>query len=174
MLAVKGGTALRVVYHRNRYSEDLDFNGPADVEALNRLWQAVLDGLGDFGIAAELRAAWQSEAGYSFNVSYRGPLFDGRDRTKGKVRVDINLRQERVETRRELVSSEYDDIRLFVVSVLSPEHLLAEKLYEIESTRSALEAAYPKRRLIGNAICVRFSLNIFDGKRWRKNCRALG
>jgi predicted nucleotidyltransferase component of viral defense system len=136
MLAFKGGTALRVVYHGNRYSEDLDFNGPADVEALKKLWQAVLDGLGDFGIAAELRAAWQSEAGYSFDVSYgcalsnhyQGPLYDGRDRTKGKVRVDISLRQERVETRRELVSSEYDDIRPFVVSVLSPEHLLAEKV----------------------------------------------
>ncbi|PIZ25434.1 MAG: hypothetical protein COY47_05955 [Chloroflexi bacterium CG_4_10_14_0_8_um_filter_57_5] len=59
---------------------------------------------------------------------YQGPLYDGRDRTKGKVRVDISLRQENVETRRDLVSSEYDDIRPFVVTVLSPEHLLAEKV----------------------------------------------
>ncbi len=128
MLAFKGGTALRVVYHGNRYSEDLDFNASADVEVLKKLWQVILGGLGDFGIAAEIRAAWQSEAGCSFDVSYQGPLYDGRDRTKGKVRVDISLRQEDVETRRELVSSEYDDIRPFVVTVLSPEHLLAEKV----------------------------------------------
>lgn len=33
-LIYKGGTALRMVYGGNRYSEDLDFNGPGDVVAL--------------------------------------------------------------------------------------------------------------------------------------------
>jgi predicted nucleotidyltransferase component of viral defense system len=61
-------------------------------------------------------------------VSYQGPLYDGRDRSKGKVRVDISLRGEPLATRRELVRSEYDDVRPFVVTVLSPEHLLAEKV----------------------------------------------
>ena len=56
-LIFKGGTALRLVYHDNRYSEDLDFNGPNDVD-----------------------------------------------------------------------SSEYDDVRPFVVTVLTPEHVLAEKV----------------------------------------------
>jgi predicted nucleotidyltransferase component of viral defense system len=127
-LVFKGGTALRIVYRGNRYSEDLDFNGPADVETIKGLWNDTLNGLHDFGLVAEIRNAWQSEVGYSFDVSYQGPLFDGRDRTKGKVRVDVNLRQENVIARRVLVSSEYDDIRPFVVSVLSAEHLLAEKV----------------------------------------------
>jgi predicted nucleotidyltransferase component of viral defense system len=48
--------------------------------------------------------------------------------TKGKVRVDISLRQESVDTKRELITSEYDDLRPFVARVLSPEHLLAEKV----------------------------------------------
>ncbi len=38
-LVFKGGTALRLVYGGNRYSEDLDFNGPADRAALEALWQ---------------------------------------------------------------------------------------------------------------------------------------
>lgn len=58
----------------------------------------------------------------------RGPLYDGRDRTKGKVRVDISRRQEKVHTQRALLISEYDDIRPFVATIISLEHLLAEKV----------------------------------------------
>ena len=145
MLIFKGGTALRLVYggssfpHSNRYSEDLDFNGPEDTSELKALWRDVVDGLEDFGIVAETRnsrcaslrndeRAWDSDVGYSFDVSFQGPLHDGRDRSKGKVRVDINQRQEEVATYRELVSSPYDDVRPFVVTALALDHLLAEKL----------------------------------------------
>jgi predicted nucleotidyltransferase component of viral defense system len=127
-LAFKGGTALRIVYGSNRYSEDLDFNGPEDVDVLHAQWDKVVSGLLDFGIAAEARNEWLSNVGYSFDVSFCGPLYDGRDRSKGKVRVDVNRRQEQVETRRELVSSEYADVRPFVVTALNLEHLMAEKV----------------------------------------------
>jgi predicted nucleotidyltransferase component of viral defense system len=127
-LVFKGGTALRIVYNGNRFSEDLDFNAGAPLETVKGLWQGAVNGLLNFGMEAEARNEWQSDEGYSFDVSYRGPLYDGRDRTKGKVRVDINLRPEEVETRRELVSPEYDDLRPFVVNVISPSHLLAEKV----------------------------------------------
>lgn len=128
VLVFKGGTALRIVYKGNRYSEDLDFNGPADVTMLEGLWQDVLEDLRGFGINAEIRNEWQSEFGYSFDASYQGPVYDGRDRTKGKVRVDISTRREKTDTQNVLVSSEYDDVRSFVLTVISPEHLLAEKI----------------------------------------------
>jgi predicted nucleotidyltransferase component of viral defense system len=127
-LIFKGGTALRLVYHGNRYSEDLDFNGPDDVDSSRHLWGEAVASLWDFGILAQMRNEWESAVGFSFDVSYAGPLYDGRDRSKGKVRVDVNRRPEVVETRRELVSSEYDDVRPFVVTVLTPEHVLAEKV----------------------------------------------
>ena len=127
-LVFKGGTALRIVYKGNRYSEDLDFNGPAHISMLKSLWQNVLDDLDGFGVIAEIRNEWQSVVGYSFDVSYQGPIYDGRDRTKGKVRVDISMRREDIDTRRMLVTSEYDDIRPFVLTAISPEHLLAEKV----------------------------------------------
>ncbi len=127
-LIFKGGTALRLVYHGNRYSEDLDFNGPDDINGLRYLWGEVVASLKDFGISAEVRGEWAADVGYSLDVSYQGPLYDGRDRSKGKVRVDVNRRPEVVETRRELVNSEYDDVRPFVVTVLTPEHVLAEKV----------------------------------------------
>ena len=92
------------------------------------LWQAVVADLRDYGAEGELRSVWEGEVGFSFDVSYQGPLYDGRDRSKGKVRLDVSLRGEPSATRRELVRSEYDDVRPFVVTVLRPEHLLAEKV----------------------------------------------
>ena len=127
-LVFKGGTALRLVLRGNRYSEDLDFNGPDNVDVLRHLWRDVVANLKDFGIQSEVRNEWMADVGYSFDVSYQGPLYDGRDRSKGKVRVDINRRPETVEAQRELVTSEYDDVRPFVVTVLTPAHLLAEKI----------------------------------------------
>ena len=136
-LIFKGGTALRLVYRGARYSEDLDFSAlisgepvaaPVRIAELRGLWQAVVADLRDFGAEGELRNVWEGEVGFSFDVSYQGPLYDGRDRSKGKVRVDVSLRGEPSATRRELVRSEYDDVRPFVVTVLSPEHLLAEKV----------------------------------------------
>ncbi len=127
-LIFKGGTALRLVYGGNRYSEDLDFNGPEDVAILQSLWPEIIAGLEDFGVVAEVRNDWVSDVGYSFDVSFQGPLHNGRERSKGKVRVDVNRRPEQVQTRRELVISEYDDVRPFVVTVLTLEHLMAEKI----------------------------------------------
>ena len=127
-LIYKGGTALRMVYGGTRYSEDLDFNGPREVPMLQSTWQEVVARLRDFGVVAEMPREWESEVGYSFDVSFQGPLYDGRDRSKGRVRVDVNRRPEEVAARRELVASEYDDVRPFVVTVLTREHLLAEKI----------------------------------------------
>jgi len=144
-LIFKGGTALRLVYRGSRYSEDLDFSALISGEsaaapvriadgmyaALRGLWQAVVADLRDYGAEGELRNVWEGEVGFSFDVNYQGPLYDGRDRSKGKVRVDVSLRGEPSATRRELVRSEYDDVRPFVVTVLRPEHLLAEKVWAL-------------------------------------------
>lgn len=127
-LVFKGGTALRIVYRGNRYSEDLDFNGSEEVPELRQLWQGVVQDLGAFGVSGTIRNEWVGEIGFSFDVSYQGPLYDGRDRTKGKVRVDLNRRPDSVAIQRELVSPEYDDLRPFVIPTMSREHMLAEKV----------------------------------------------
>jgi predicted nucleotidyltransferase component of viral defense system len=85
-LVFKEGAALRLVYGGNRYSEDLDFNGPADRVALDALWQQVIADLAGLGVAAEIREPWDGEVGDSFDASSLGPLCDGRDRSRGKVR----------------------------------------------------------------------------------------
>jgi len=96
-----------------RALEDLDFNGTINVGEIKGLWVALLEDLSRFGINAEIRNEWLAEVGYSFDVSYQGPLYDGRNCTNpnnsgagGKVHVDISLRHEQVDTGRELVRSE--------------------------------------------------------------------
>ena len=54
-LIYKGGTALRMVYGGNRYSEDLDFNGQDDVAVLQSSWKELVARLRDFGVQAEMR-----------------------------------------------------------------------------------------------------------------------
>jgi len=160
-LIFKGGTALRIVYRGNRYSEDLDFNGPADLDALKAFWQIISKSLSSFGVMSEIRNEWTSEVGYSLDVSFQGPLFDGRDRSKGKVRVDVNCRQEIVDTQRVLVSSDYDDLRPFVVTSISLEHMLAEKARAL-LTRGKPRDLYDLWLL--NQQGVRFDVNLANQK----------
>jgi predicted nucleotidyltransferase component of viral defense system len=127
-LALKSGMALRLVYGGQRYAEELDFDGPADAAALKALWGTVVAGLEDVGVVAEVRRPSASDVGYTFDIGFRGPLYDGRDCSEGVVRVDVNRRPAAVESRRELVHPEYDDVRPFVVTVLTLEHLLADKV----------------------------------------------
>jgi predicted nucleotidyltransferase component of viral defense system len=191
-LIFKGGTALRIVYQGNRYSEDLDFNGPDDVPALQDLWEQVAKRLLSFGVVNEIRNQWESDVGYSFDISYQGPLHDGRDRSKGKVRVDINLRQEDIESQRAFVSPAYDDLRPFVATTISQKYMLAEKmrallirgkprdLYDIwflTQQGVSLDLDVLKRKLAGHN--VRVSLSRFEesleGVRpeWKRDLRPL-
>ena len=48
----KGGTALRVVHHSPRYSEDLDLNSTVDVDATKQELHEVVTGLGRYGTPA--------------------------------------------------------------------------------------------------------------------------
>ena len=45
-------------------------------------------------------------------------MYGGRDRSQGKVHVDTNRQPEIVEARREMVSSEHDDVQPFVATGL--------------------------------------------------------
>jgi hypothetical protein len=127
-LAFKGGMALRLVYGGQRYAEELDFDGPEDAAALKTLWGKIVAGLEDVGVVAEMRRPSGSDVGYTFDVGFRGPLYDGRDCSEGVVWVDVDWRPEVVESCQELVHPEYDDVRPFAVTVLMLERLLADKV----------------------------------------------
>jgi len=136
-LLFKGGTALRVLHRSPRYSEDLDFNTTLDLADTKALFRQAIADLARFGVTAVARNKWESAVGYSFDLSFQGPLYDGRDRSKGKVRVDTNLRLEEVAVERRLVSSEYDDVVPFILTALTVEHLFAEKVRALLIRRKA-------------------------------------
>lgn len=127
-LLFKGGTALRVLHRSPRYSEDLDFNTTLDLADTRALFRQAMADLVRFGVTPVSRNEWESAVGYSFDLSFQGPLYDGRDRSKGKIRVDTNLRPEKVAVERRLVSSEYDDVVPFILTALTVEHIFAEKV----------------------------------------------
>lgn len=127
-LHFKGGTALRIVYGSPRFSEDLDFNSDLTLDETRTRLQGVVEELSGFGAQGILRKERRSTQGVGFELSFQGPLFDGRAVTKGKVRVDVSLRREQVALEHPLITPEYDDVEPFILSALSREHLFAEKV----------------------------------------------
>lgn len=127
-LHFKGGTAIRIVYGSPRFSEDLDFNSDLTLEETRIQLQGVVEELSGFGVHGILRNERRSPQGVGLELSYQGPLFDGRAATKGKVRVDVSLRREQVALEHPLIGTEYHDVEPFILSVLSREHLFAEKV----------------------------------------------
>ncbi len=81
-----------------------------------------------FGIRAEVRNKRMSRSGIGFTLSYQGPLYDGRDITKGLVRIDVSLRGERVPEDRITVRTEYDDVKTFIISAASLDYVFAEEV----------------------------------------------
>lgn len=124
----KGGTCLRIAYGSPRYSEDLDFNSVLEEDEAYRALETAVKELGYFGIRAEIRNKRMSRSGFGFSLSYRGPLYDGRDITKGLVRIDVSLRGEKVSEDMIPVRTEYDDVKTFIVSAATLDHIFAEKV----------------------------------------------
>ncbi|PWB56502.1 MAG: hypothetical protein C3F06_01050 [Candidatus Methanoperedenaceae archaeon] len=124
----KGGTCLRMAYGSPRYSEDLDFNSNLEEEEAYRALETAAKELEYFGIRSELRNKRMSRSGFGFALSYMGPLYEGRDITKGLVRIDVSLRGESVSEDRITVRTEYDDVKTFIISASSLDHIFAEKV----------------------------------------------
>lgn len=180
-LLFKGGTALRVLHHSPRYSEDLDFNTTRDLADTKALFRQAIADLAHFGVTAVARNEWESDAGYSFDLSYEGPLYDGRDRSKGKARVDTNLRPEKVAVERRLVSSEYDDVVPFLLTALTVDHIFAEKVRAL-LTRGKARDLYDlwfltEQGLSGDVALINAKLTLyetaFECKRFQQQVEAL-
>lgn len=113
----KGGTCLRMAYGSPRYSEDLDFNSALGEDKAYSALETAVKELEYFGIRAQIRNKRMSRSGFGFILSYKGPLYDGREITKGMVRIDVSLRGEIVSENRITVRTEYDDVKMYILSV---------------------------------------------------------
>ncbi|MCD4768375.1 MAG: nucleotidyl transferase AbiEii/AbiGii toxin family protein [Methanosarcinales archaeon] len=110
------------------YSEDLDFNSSLNEDEAYRALETAAKELEYFGFETELKNKRMPRLGFGFAISYRGPLYDGRNITKGLVRVDVSLSSEEVAEDRLPAHTEYDDVRTFIISSMALEHIFAEKV----------------------------------------------
>jgi hypothetical protein len=124
----KGGTCLRMLYRSGRFSEDLDFNSNLEREEAIGVLEGCTGEMELFGIRGELKDIRRSATGFGTSLSFAGPLYDGRDTTKGRVRIDVSLRSEEIKSEMKLFKSEYDDVRPFILLAATPEHIFAEKV----------------------------------------------
>lgn len=153
----KGGTCLRIVYNSNRYSEDLDFNFLLNRKDVIRILDETAAGMGYFGIESRIKEKRIWKVGIGCKLSYKGPLFNGRVITKSSVRIDISLREEKVDSDKKLVRVEYDDVKPFVANVETADHILAEKVRTI-MTRSKARDVYDLWFLLEKGIEPDFDL----------------
>lgn len=124
----KGGTCLRMGYKLNRYSEDLDFNYNDPPENGIKVLNGASARLNDFGMESQIKKVDISPSGFTTKLRYKGPLYNGTERSLGAITIDVNCRKEHVKTTTQLYNPVYDDCPSFVMRCLTLDHLFAEKI----------------------------------------------
>lgn len=124
----KGGTCLRMGYTLNRYSEDLDFNYNDPPENGIKVLTSASAHLNDFGIESQIKKLKSSLSGFSTKLKYKGPLYNGTERSLGAITIDVSCRKEHVKTTIQPYHPVYDDCPSFVMRCLTLDHLFAEKI----------------------------------------------
>lgn len=125
-IVFKGGTALRLVHKSNRYSEDLDFNSYTN--QTEAVLKNAVKRLENFGIEGEIKDEYTQKRSYTSRLVYKGPLYVSGEKGKGGIDIEVSLREETIEKKTKFVSSQYEDINDFLITVLSLEHITAEKV----------------------------------------------
>lgn len=124
----KGGTCLRMAYNLNRYSEDLDFNYYQQQQNAKETLEKTTTKLLDFGIEGTLQITYESSQGIQGKLRYSGPLYMGKEASKGTIRLDVSLRGEPVDTNTKIYRPLYDDCPTIPLHCLTLDHIIAEKI----------------------------------------------
>lgn len=133
-LVFKGGTFLKHAHGLDRFSEDLDFTLYSDGN-MQKMLSGPVSRMVRYGIDSNLDRIEEDTLSFNARLRYRGPLYDGSERSMGSIDIDISSRND--------VFLDPEWIRLFfnypetrVVNVLGlrKEEILAEKLRAL-STR---------------------------------------
>ena len=132
-LVFKGGTYLRHAYGLDRFSEDLDFTrlGASPIP----MFEAAASELSSYGIEANIERIDEGDTSLSGILRYRGPLYDGTERSMGAIHIEVSIREDvflkPLWTR---LFFEYPETRAVNVLGLRKEEAFAEKLRAL-STR---------------------------------------
>lgn len=164
VLVFKGGTALQKVWGLPRFSEDLDFTCAGADEPLSFVELALRD-FRNYGHTARIMKEMRSASSWSCRVSIEGPLFQGLNRSRCFIRVELSLREKIMlePVAREIIPR-YSNLPPYLVSVMAPAEMLAEKvrsLYGREKARDLYDLAFllnrgtiPSRELIDRKLAL--------------------
>lgn len=134
-LVFKGGTFLKHAHGLDRFSEDLDFTAHGATSVPAQL-EGAAERLVRYGLQSELDRMEEQSDGVVGRLRYRGPLYDGTDRSRGSVELDVSTREDVVRSPEWLrLFFPYPEARAVTARCLAIEEALAEKLRAL-STRS--------------------------------------
>ena len=126
----KGGSALRMLYHSPRFSEDLDFSSAVtDIQALEEAILETLAAIARENITPDIAESKTTTGGYLAIVTLR------TDHDALAIQLEISLREG--EKRGEAVMIASDFIPAYMVVALLREQLVDEKIQALLSRRKA-------------------------------------
>ena len=126
----KGGTALRIVYHSARFSEDLDFStNKEDIPGIEDILLEVLEKIEKENIPATLNEAKTTTGGYLAIIDF--VLFG----EQVSIRLEISFREK--VNRGETVTIAPDLTGDYTLTVLAQEQLIAGKMHALLERKKA-------------------------------------
>lgn len=126
-LVFKGGTYLKHAFGLDRFSEDLDFTiyGDFSIKMLRR----AASELDAYGVEAGIDKIKTDDISIIGRLRYRGPLFDGSEKSIGNIDIEISKREDVfLEPDWKRLFFDYPETRAVTVLGLQKEEILAEKL----------------------------------------------
>ena len=133
----KGGTSIKFCYGLNRFSEDLDFNIDISPQEFEKQVKQTLKELRGIGIQTKLAKQETFDHAFTCEIHFYGPLYDGSEQTRNKIRIDAELRLKTLnEPTWKLVSSKYPEINSpFLVKTMDEQEILAEKIIALHTRK---------------------------------------
>jgi len=159
-LVFKGGTYLWFFHGLDRFSEDLDFTATEKIDT--GLPSLVVSFLKHYGIDADYKIVSNKSDSFSFRINILGPLYDGNERSKCFVYVDISKREKiLLPTKNYDVFFPYYNLPSSMIRGYSLEEVFAEKVRAI-MTRDKARDLYDLSFLIKKQ--VKFDKAIINKK----------
>lgn len=156
-IVFKGGTALQKCYGLNRFSEDLDFTLFKSI-SLDEMIDRAIKGMNLFGCEADFKKLKEDEIAITFQIRAKGPLYDRREKSLTYIRIEISKREKvLLPALKKDVVPIYRDLPPYLISVMNPSEVMAEKVRAI-ITRDRARDIYDFYFLIRKGIETKIDL----------------
>lgn len=164
-LVFKGGTYLKHAHGLDRFSEDLDFTQTSN--GTKKELDEAAQRLGNYGIQAEVNNWKETDNSLTARLHYQGPLYDGSERSKGNIDLEISKRDDiLLEPDWKRLFFPYPETRTVICLGMKLEETMAEKL-------RALSMRNKPRDLYDIWYLLKQNVNV-DRELYRKKMKSVG